>query len=61
MSDKKGAKVLNIHQVIVILIIFIRDFSTEKQKCIILYNYGLIITVRIGLKSLHLSLCFDDH
>ncbi len=38
MSGKKCAKMLNLHQVIVILIIFITDFSTEKLN--ILYNFG---------------------
>ncbi len=42
MSDKKDPK-------IVILIVFIVDFSTKKQN--ILYNYSLIITKRILLKS----------
>ncbi len=41
MSDKKGTKMLNIHQVNVISINFIIDFSTEKQNG--LHNYNLII------------------
>ncbi len=45
MSDIKGAKMLNIHQVIAILIIAITDFSIKDKH--VLYNYGLIITKRI--------------
>ncbi len=55
MTDKKGVKI-NIHQEIVNVIIFIVDFTTQKQN--VLYNYGLIITNRILLKSLCLSFNF---
>ncbi len=41
MSDKKGAK-------IAIFIIFIIDFSIEKQN--VLYKNGLIISKRIFIK-----------
>ncbi len=43
MSDKKGDSVI-------ILIIFIIDFSTVKQT--VWYNYSLTIRKRIFLKSL---------
>ncbi len=45
MSVKKGAIMLNNHQLIGILIIFIIDFSIEKQN--VLYRYGLIIAKRV--------------
>ncbi len=38
MFDKRGGKMLNIHQVIIILITFIIDFPTEKHHA--LHNYG---------------------
>ncbi len=52
MFDKKGAKIT------IFLIIFIIEFSTEEQN--VLYNYGLIITRRIFLKSFEFYF-FDDY